>query len=366
MATRSPSLHESPFLRPALLACVLSAALTGELQAQNCPPGSSTLISQPIDYQNGFKSDATVNDQVVAEQLVLAQATDLNSVTIIGGFGSNSVTNNFTLAVHADSAGLPGALVYIEHGMTANLVATGVVLPPPLIPIDEYEVTLTPAAQVALPAGVVWFQIYNDAGGGQPFYWLTGTLDAGSGIQGAGIAFAAPGVSFSALGLDMAMTICGASASISTPFCFGDGTDVACPCGNLGAAGEGCANSTGAGSVLSVSGSNSVSANDLVLTSTGSPPAKPGVFFQGDALENGGLGSLFGDGVRCVGGAVQRFPVVVTDGAGAASSPYSTIPANAAMAGESRYYQWWHRDPTGSPCAGEFNVSTAAAITWIP
>ena len=164
-------------------------------------------------------------------------------------------------------------------------------------------------------------------------------------------------IEFDNLGID--------TGEIATYFCLGDGTDVVCPCGNNGGTGEGCLNSSGSGSVIGASGSNSVLANDLVLLSTGSPAGKPGVFFQGDGLENGGLGSLFGDGVRCVGGNIQRFDVVVTDGSGAASTAYSTIPANAATAGDTRYYQWWHRDPNVGPCAGDFNVSNAAAITWI-
>ena len=149
-------------------------------------------------------------------------------------------------------------------------------------------------------------------------------------------------------------------------FCLGDGSDVTCPCGNLGGAGEGCQNSAGSGAALEVTGSVSVSADNMVLLSTGSPADKPGVFFQGDALENGGLGLPFGDGVRCVGGNIQRFGVVVTDGSGAASTAYGTIPANAAMSGDTRQYQWWYRDPNGGPCSSGFNVSNAAEVTWAP
>ena len=43
-------------------------------------------------------------------------------------------------------------------------------------------------------------------------------------------------------------------------FCLGDGSGNPCPCLNQGGAGEGCANGTGSGGLLSGTGSSSVSA----------------------------------------------------------------------------------------------------------
>src|SRR5262249_28935021 len=55
------------------------------------------------------------------------------------------------------------------------------------------------------------------------------------------------------------------NASPFVPFCCGDGTGAACPCGNSGAAGNGCASSVGAGAHLSASGVARISADSLVL-----------------------------------------------------------------------------------------------------
>ncbi|MCA9218822.1 MAG: hypothetical protein KDA71_00765, partial [Planctomycetales bacterium] len=56
-----------------------------------------------------------------------------------------------------------------------------------------------------------------------------------------------------------------AGGVVGTAFCFGDGSGSFCPCGNNGNAGEGCANSTGVGAILFGTGSDSVSADDLVF-----------------------------------------------------------------------------------------------------
>ena len=47
-------------------------------------------------------------------------------------------------------------------------------------------------------------------------------------------------------------------------YCFGDGqSGVSCPCGNQGQTGEGCANSSGMGGLLTPGGSASVAADGL-------------------------------------------------------------------------------------------------------
>ena len=72
-------------------------------------------------------------------------------------------------------------------------------------------------------------------------------------------------------------------------FCSGDGSGTACPCGNAGGAGEGCANDTGSGARLSGSGSSSVGTDDMVLSATNLTNG-PGLFFQGDNAVNSGNG----------------------------------------------------------------------------
>lgn len=151
-----------------------------------------------------------------------------------------------------------------------------------------------------------------------------------------------------------------------TPLCFGDGSGTACPCGNLGGAGEGCANSTGSGGVLGGSGTPSVGSDTLVLDGSQLPASTPGLYFQGQDPVNGGAGFTFGDGLRCAGGPVVRLKVVSSSG-GQSSYPTGGDPAISVTgnvnAGDTRYYQLWYRDPSG-PCNADFNVTGALQVDW--
>ena len=76
-----------------------------------------------------------------------------------------------------------------------------------------------------------------------------------------------------------------------------------------------------------------------------------------------GSGSLFGDGLRCVGGSIQRLQIVPTDAAGAASTSLALSVAEGLSGGERRHYQYWYRDVAG-PCAQGFNTSQGLAVQW--
>ena len=355
-----------------LLAVAVGLGTTRMASAQVCGGSSVELLSQLQDYANGFKSDATGNPQVVAEQVVIATDVLLSSVTVWGGFGNNSTSNNFTLVVHTDSGGLPGGVVYAESGISTSLVATGVTFPPPLIALDEYEATLTPAVPVTLPAGVVWFEIFNDSPGSDPWYWLTGTLDPQNGIAAAGIAFTAPGGTWHNLGLDQAMVVCGEPIVTGTALCFGDGSGTPCPCGNLndGSLPEaGCANGQYAsGAMLTASGLASLSNDTVVLIGEHTEHSQSGLYFQ--ANDDLSPGIIWGDGLQCAGGQLKRLGVRFSDGTGYSDTSAWTTPisvrAGNVSAGDTKYYQLWYRNPLNSPCGSEFNASNGYMITWVP
>ena len=157
------------------------------------------------------------------------------------------------------------------------------------------------------------------------------------------------------------------SVSVGTSFCAGDGSVTSCPCGNPGAPGHGCANSSDAsGALLSATGSASLANDDLVLRASSSVASAPGLFFQGTNQVAGGQGVVFGDGLRCVGGSIVRLEPVFANAAGSADSGISIATKGAVSAGQTRRYQWWYRDPTGSLCGSGFNLSNAVEITWAP
>ncbi len=148
---------------------------------------------------------------------------------------------------------------------------------------------------------------------------------------------------------------------MGTAFCLGDGSDTPCPCGNVGASGEGCVNSSALGAILTPTGSLVAAANDLVLTGTQLPPGVPSLFFSGvNAIAPA---ALFGDGLRCAGGQLTRLEIVFADNAGSAATSIGIAASLGAVPGTRSIVQLWYRDPQG-PCGGMFNTTGALDITW--
>ena len=153
------------------------------------------------------------------------------------------------------------------------------------------------------------------------------------------------------------------AAGPGTSYCSGDGSGTACPCGNNGGAGEGCANGTGSGAMLVGSGSNSVSADDLVLSATNLTDG-PGLYFQGNNAVNGGLGNLFGDGLRCAGNEVIRLEIQFADNLGSSATAGSIATKGNVSVGDTKRYQLWYRDADTSPCGNLFNLTNGYEVTW--
>lgn len=158
-----------------------------------------------------------------------------------------------------------------------------------------------------------------------------------------------------------------------TPYCFGDGITIPCPCNNPSspAGTAGCRNSTGNGARLVGAGMTSLASDQLVLSVTGMSLGMMNscLFFQGDQQINGGFGTSFNDGLVCAGGVIRRLAVrsIV---AGAASYPASgevaiSVVGLVPAAGAARYYQVWYRNQTG-PCGTRSNISNGVQVIWVP
>jgi hypothetical protein len=154
------------------------------------------------------------------------------------------------------------------------------------------------------------------------------------------------------------------TGEIGTPFCFCDGSGNTAPCGNVGGAGRGCANGSNSMGARLIAQGNPVASNStVVLTATGAVPGSSGLFFQGNIQLNGGNGILFGDGLRCAATGIVRLQVVSSDATGTA---VSSVDLGASVAGTTHTYQYWYRDPQGSPCGSGYNTSNGLELVWQP
>jgi hypothetical protein len=154
--------------------------------------------------------------------------------------------------------------------------------------------------------------------------------------------------------------------SAGTPYCFGDGSATTCPCGNAGAGGEGCANSGGSGATLVSTGSASVVLDDMGMDASKLLPGEPALLFSADNMIAGGNGILFGDGLRCAGTNVVRLGTRSPDASGNASWSGGMAGQGGWVAGDTRYFQTWYRDPLLGPCASGFNLSHGVGVTFAP
>ncbi|MCY2961488.1 MAG: PQQ-dependent sugar dehydrogenase [Planctomycetota bacterium] len=157
--------------------------------------------------------------------------------------------------------------------------------------------------------------------------------------------------------------------STVTPYCFGDGTGTACPCGNSGTAGNGCANSINSnGGNLGSTGSASISNDSLVLLGTGMPNSSA-LYFQGTTQVGAGAGSVFGDGKRCAGGSVVRLGTKLNS---VNQSAYPEIlDVGIAIKGmitsgpQTRTYQVWYRNAATFCSVDTFNLTNGLSVVWV-
>lgn len=159
-----------------------------------------------------------------------------------------------------------------------------------------------------------------------------------------------------------------AQAPNTTAFCFCNSAAPA-PCGNYYPAG-GCWNSIGAGAIMTSSGTTSVSADDLVLTTVQMPPNHPGLLVM---APNFIPATPFFDGVRCFTGPAYRLQPQSTgpsgqwtNGPGLSAYTIANLPPPAwILSGSTFTFQSWFRDPLG-PCGTNGNTSNAMMASFVP
>ncbi len=166
------------------------------------------------------------------------------------------------------------------------------------------------------------------------------------------------------------------AADVYVPYCFGDGTGAACPCGNSGVAGHGCENSASTGgALLNAAGIPSLSADTFVMTSSAERATAFSLFLQGTTSI---APVIYGDGLRCVGGTLKRLYAKNAVG-GAVTAPQGADPSISARSaalgdplsmGDVRYYQVYYRDPVATFCpnppGNTWNIGNGISVIWLP
>ncbi len=132
-------------------------------------------------------------------------------------------------------------------------------------------------------------------------------------------------------------------------------------------------NSTGSGAHIGYAGRLEIALNDFTLTAAGLPSGKPvpGYFFYGPGEQS----VPFGDGYLCVtpgwAGFVRSTPLLIglTGGTAYHRLDFTRPPANLGpgeiIAGDTWYFQFWYRDPTGPGGTG-FNLTDGMRATFCP
>ncbi|MFT7487213.1 MAG: hypothetical protein ACI9F9_003072, partial [Candidatus Paceibacteria bacterium] len=118
-------------------------------------------------------------------------------------------------------------------------------------------------------------------------------------------------------------------------------------------------NSGGTAASIGSSGPVSVADQDFTLTVSGVLPGKVGLYFY-SALK---AQVPFGDGLRCVGGALTRMDPPSTADSSGTNSRALQFPTGEFQPGTVRNFQYWYRDPA-SP--NLFNLSDGLSVGFCP
>jgi len=121
-------------------------------------------------------------------------------------------------------------------------------------------------------------------------------------------------------------------------------------------------NSVGAGAIIDSAGSLSISTNNFRLQAYDAPPNASALFFFGPNETF----APFGNGFRCIGSPVTRFPVVQLDAFGAVTYVLDFTSGSAAQItpGSSWSFQLWYRNPAGGGAG--FNLSDGRRVRFCP
>ena len=147
-------------------------------------------------------------------------------------------------------------------------------------------------------------------------------------------------------------------------FCVCDGSPIAGPCLNNVPVGvvAGCVNSTGLGGKLAVSGGLLACPTPVSFDVTDVRPNGVGILIV--AWQPKVNAPAFADGRLCIKAPLIRLGLSTANMLGQTSvSPPITATNGLINCGETRYFQYWYRDPNG-PCNKSSNLTNAVKVTF--
>jgi hypothetical protein len=85
---------------------------------------------------------------------------------------------------------------------------------------------------------------------------------------------------------------------------------------------------------------------------------------------NSGLGGIFGDGLRCAGGSVNRLRTKVNVFGSSSypgpGDPPVSVRGFVPLGGGARTYQCWYRNAAAFCGISTFNLTNAVEVAWTP
>jgi hypothetical protein len=129
-------------------------------------------------------------------------------------------------------------------------------------------------------------------------------------------------------------------------------------------------NSLALGASLVARGSPVISNDSFQLLASSIAPTATMLFSQGTLQDNGGAGSVLGDGLSCVAGARVRLGIATCDANGTAVWPPPGGPSisQTGLIGSAgaRYYQVMYRDASSFCTSDTFSHTNGVSASWVP
>jgi hypothetical protein len=120
------------------------------------------------------------------------------------------------------------------------------------------------------------------------------------------------------------------------------------------------------GGLLVGSGRASLSADTFQLSGSDMPNSSA-LYFQGTTQQSSGMGSVFGDGLRCAVGSIVRLGTHQNSAGSSRHPSPGGVPISVkggVLAPGTRTYQVWYRNAASFCTPWTFNLTNGVEVIW--